>query len=134
MYTLMVLSGLKRERFKRQIRPERNIVGNTRSFRVLLLAAFLAVFGTVNSNAGELSTAPFNNVSVSTLTVNWGTTFSSGTVYYVRLSSVPGYAAPIAATSTFNNYQAFSGLSIDTTYYGYVSTTSASGFVQVGSS
>ncbi|MDA8243419.1 MAG: Ig-like domain-containing protein [Elusimicrobia bacterium] len=76
-----------------------------------------------------LGAAPFGGVGSSSLTVNWATTFIPGTLYYLRLSTAPDASlAVFAATDTASSHD-FTGLTPDTTYYGYVSTSAAAGYM-----
>ncbi len=79
-----------------------------------------------------LSSAAFSGVWRSSLTVNWGSTFGAGTTYYVRLSTGADPGAYVLSASSTSAYYDFTGLTPDTSYYGFVSTMPASGFVASG--
>lgn len=82
---------------------------------------------------GVFATAPFSGISAGALTVNWGTTYPAGKLYYVRLSSHAAAMPSVGfATATASAY-AFSGLGPNARYYGFVSTMPVSGFLQTGS-
>ena len=104
---------------------------NARFLRTLPLAAFLAVVFVFNSHAGVISPAPFSSLAADSLTVNWGTTYADGTLYYVAIATVtnPSLSQVVNSGGTPDTYYAFPGLDANTTYYGYVSTDIASGYV-----
>ena len=76
--------------------------------------------------AGSLTAGSFSGVGSSSLTVNWGSTFAPGTVYYVNLSSFPAASPYLFAGSTDTADLVFTGLTPDTSYYGFVSTDAVS--------
>lgn len=80
----------------------------------------------------ELSSAAISGAGTGALTVNWGTTFSTGTVYYVRLATQAAAVPFVGAGTTTAASYAFSGLNPDTRYYGFVSTSPADGYMQSG--
>ena len=94
-------------------------------------SAYSATAGLVTT-AAAISSAPFSGIGISSLTVNWGTSHSAGTVYYVRLASAPSDSAFIYAATTTAASHTFSGITANTSYYGYVSVSSASGYIQAG--
>ena len=81
----------------------------------------------------SISSAPFSGISTSSLTVNWTSNYPGGTVYYVRLSSMPAAGTFLYSSTTTASTHTFSGLAANTGYYGYVSISSGSGFMQSGS-
>ncbi|MEI7529382.1 MAG: hypothetical protein WCK76_10605, partial [Elusimicrobiota bacterium] len=83
--------------------------------------------------ANELVPAAFTGVTADGITVNWGTGFSPGTRYYVGLTTVPYLGTVVSSASTTAVFYAFTGLFANTTYYGYISTASTTGFIQTGS-
>jgi len=74
----------------------------------------------------------FSGLGVSSLTVNWTTTFSTGTPYYVRLATQAAATPYLYSGSTQTAAMPFTGLTPDTSYYGFVSTSAASGFIASG--
>jgi len=81
---------------------------------------------------GLLSPGVFSGIGVSSLTVNWSTTHSTDTIYQVRLSSWAAESPYLYAGSTTAVSLAFSGLTPDTSYYGFVSTIPGAGFIASG--
>lgn len=77
----------------------------------------------------ELNPLPFTGVAVTSLTVNWESTYSTGTVYYVRLSTLPDAALSVFAATAAAASQTLYGLTPNTTYFGYVSTAAASNYL-----
>jgi len=82
--------------------------------------------------AGALSGGNFSGVGVNLLTVNWTSSYPGGTPYFVRLSTVDSAAAAVYLATSAAVSVSFSGLVPDTSYYGFVSTYAASGFVSGG--
>ncbi|HNW45476.1 MAG TPA: hypothetical protein PKI19_13320, partial [Elusimicrobiales bacterium] len=93
----------------------------------------LQVQGSTPVVTGELGAAPMSDVTDSALTVNWTTTYSTGTTYYVRLSTISAYQAAFATQLTSSASYRFTGLEANKEYFGYVSTMSGSGYIQTGS-
>lgn len=81
---------------------------------------------------GVLTPGAFSGIGVSSLTVNWGSTFGAGTTYYVNLSSWTGAAPFISSAAVFASPRSFTGLTPDTSYYGFVSTDAANSFIASG--
>lgn len=96
-------------------------------------AAVVSTFTYVLPPDGVLTPGAFSGIGVSSLTVNWNTTHSTETVYYVRLSSWEAEAPFLFSGSTTTTFLDFSGLTPDTGYYGFISTLPASGFIGGGS-
>lgn len=91
-----------------------------------------ALYALHYSTPPVLSSAAFSGVGVSSLTVNWGSTFDAGTNYFVRLATQAASGPYVdMATTTAASY-GFTGLTPDTTYYGFVSTDMASGYMASG--
>lgn len=82
--------------------------------------------------AGALSPALASGIGVSSITINWGSTFGAGTTYYVNLSSWTGAAPFISSSASFASLVTFTGLAPDTSYYGFVSTDAANSFIASG--
>ncbi|MFI5347906.1 MAG: hypothetical protein ACHQ2Z_00050 [Elusimicrobiota bacterium] len=84
--------------------------------------------------AGTLTGLPYTAVSSNSVTSNWSTTFSTGTIYYAILStgSLPNNFTGNRSSNTLNAFAAFGGLASGTTYYGEVSTTAAGPFTSLG--
>jgi hypothetical protein len=83
--------------------------------------------------AGALSAAPVSGIGVSSITINWGSTFGAGTTYYVNLSSWAAAEPFISSAAVFASPRSFTGLTPDTSYYGFVSTDAANSFIASGS-
>lgn len=83
--------------------------------------------------AAHISSAPFRGVTENSLTVNWESTFSSGTIYYVRLCELDSADACIYTATTTAFSSGFTGLNANSRYYGYVSTAPSSGYRFAGS-
>ena len=81
---------------------------------------------------GTLSPGVFSGIGVSSLTVNWSTTHSTAAVYQVRLSSWAAESPYLYSGSTDTTSITFTGLTPDTSYYGFVSTIPGSGFIASG--
>jgi hypothetical protein len=81
---------------------------------------------------GALSPGIFSGIGVSSLTVNWSTTHSTAAVYQVRLSSWAAEAPFLFSASTHTTSLKFSGLTPNTSYYGFVSTIPGAGFMASG--
>ncbi|MEW5907174.1 MAG: right-handed parallel beta-helix repeat-containing protein [Elusimicrobiota bacterium] len=79
-----------------------------------------------------LSPAAFSGVGTGSLTMNWGSTFDPGTNYFVRLATHPASSPYVAMATTTALAYGFTGLTPDTTYYGFVSTDIASGYLASG--
>ncbi|OGR65524.1 MAG: hypothetical protein A2X31_00075 [Elusimicrobia bacterium GWB2_63_22] len=95
--------------------------------------ASVSTFTLVIPPEGVFSPAPFSGIGAAALTVNWGTTYPAGKLYYVRLSSHSAATPSVGfATATASAY-AFGGLAPNARYYGFVSTMPVSGFLQTGS-
>ncbi len=92
----------------------------------------LSTFAYVVPPEGVFSTAPFSGTGAAAFTVNWGTTFSAGKVYYVRLSSHAASSPYVGSATTTATAYGFSGLAPNSRYYGFVSTTSSSGYFMTG--
>lgn len=92
------------------------------------------VLGTTSTGRvpARISSAPFSGLGLHELTANWETTFSSGTVYYLRLSTASTSSSWMFSAATTAVAYRFSGLAANTRYYGYVSTASDSGYLQSG--
>lgn len=82
---------------------------------------------------GVLSPGAFSGLGASSLTANWGTDFSAGTTYYVRLATQAAASPYLYAGSSLAASLLFPGLTPDSFYYGFVSTSPVSGFVASGS-
>ncbi|MCM2267236.1 MAG: fibronectin type III domain-containing protein [Elusimicrobiales bacterium] len=82
---------------------------------------------------GVLSPGVFSGIGVSSLTVNWSTTHSTAAVYQVRLSSWAAESPYLHSGSTHTASLTFTGLTPDTSYYGFVSTMPGAGFIASGS-
>ncbi|MDO8805613.1 MAG: Ig-like domain-containing protein [Elusimicrobiota bacterium] len=80
-------------------------------------------------HTGELSSAAFSGIGISSLTVNWGATFNYSTFYYVRLSTMAGATPYVFTATTTGSSYGFTGLNANTGYYGFVSTMPAGGYL-----
>ncbi|MBI5744156.1 MAG: right-handed parallel beta-helix repeat-containing protein [Elusimicrobia bacterium] len=89
---------------------------------VWAVSTFTVVASTI---VGGLGPAAFTGVTASSLTVNWGSTFGAGTTYYVHLSSWAAETPFISSGPTLGLSLGFTGLTPDTSYYGFVSTDTA---------
>ncbi|MBI4352093.1 MAG: fibronectin type III domain-containing protein, partial [Elusimicrobia bacterium] len=96
---------------------------------VQLSEALVSTFTFILPPPPELNALPFTGVAVSSLTVNWESTYSTGTVYYVRLATAPNAAQPVLGASTTAAGYTLTGLTPNTTYFGYVSTSSGFGYL-----
>jgi len=81
---------------------------------------------------GVFSSAPFSGIAASSLSVNWGTTFPAGKLYYVRLSTHAGSSPYVASATTTASAYGFTGLLPNAGYYGFVSTMSAVDYMASG--
>ncbi|MBI3553851.1 MAG: hypothetical protein HY077_15255 [Elusimicrobia bacterium] len=82
-----------------------------------------------------ITALPFSLVSANSLQANWGSTFSSATIYYSSLSTgaLPNAFAGNQTVITSSLFASYIGLSPSTTYYAQVSTAAAGPFTTLGS-
>jgi hypothetical protein len=80
--------------------------------------------GYVDWPAFGITPLPYNNVSAGGLTANWSTSFSAGTIYYLRLST-DSFATVNSSNSTTNSNFVYAGLNPSTSYRVRVSTMSS---------
>ena len=83
--------------------------------------------------APELSSASFSGVGINSLSVNWGTTFSTDTVYHVRVTTHAAETPYVVFAATTALTYGFTGLTPNSRYYGFVSTTAVTGYLASGS-
>jgi hypothetical protein len=89
-------------------------------------APVVSTFTYVMPPGGALGPAAFTGVTASSLTVNWTSNFGAGTTYYVYLSSWAAETPFISSGPTLGLSLGFTGLTPDTSYYGFVSTDTVS--------
>ncbi|MBI2362237.1 MAG: VCBS repeat-containing protein [Elusimicrobia bacterium] len=82
---------------------------------------------------GAISPAPFSGVFVTSLTVNWGSTFSTGTAYTAQLATAADFSGTLFSSSALNLSVTLAGLSANTSYYARVSTSPSGPFTALGS-
>jgi hypothetical protein len=95
--------------------------------------SFTSLGSVATSSAPVLSAAAFSGVGQNALTANWNSTYPGGTLYYVQLSTGPGFGGVPSTAQTVDLYAAFGGLSGDTLYYARVGTAAAGPFTNLGS-
>ena len=83
----------------------------------------------------SITSSPFTNISPTSLTANWNSTFPSGTIDYAELSTgtFPNNFSGNLSSATLNDFATFSSLSWSTTYYAEVSTSPTGPFTNLGS-
>lgn len=94
--------------------------------------AMLSTFTFVIPPEGVFSSAPFTGAGVSSLTVNWASSYPPGKVYYVRLATQPAADPYVGFATTAAYAQAFGGLATDNRYYAFVSTLPSAGWFSAG--
>ena len=77
----------------------------------------------------------FSAVAASSVTANWTSTFSNGTLYYAQLSTgaFPNSFGGNASSNTPNLFALFNGLNANTSYYAQVATAAAGPFTSLSS-